>query len=130
MYLLDTNTLIYFFKNMGNVAHRLLSESPKNVAIPAVVLFELEFGIAKSSAPQKRRKQLEGLLSTLTTLPFGVSEAHAAARIRAQLESKGSLIGPYDMLIAGTAVVNRATLVTHNTKEFGRIDHLQVEDWY
>lgn len=62
MYILDTNTLIHLFRDQGNVAHRLLSESPRNVAIPTIVRFELEVGIAKSSASQKRRKQLEGLL--------------------------------------------------------------------
>jgi len=130
MYLLDTNTLIYFFKGIGDVAHRLLGESPKNVAIPAIVLFELQVGIAKSSSPRKRRKQLEELLSTLPVISFGVREADSASRIRAQLESKGTVIGPYDILIAGTAMAHQSTLVTHNTNEFGRIDHLRIDDWY
>lgn len=130
MYLLDTNTLIYFFKGMGNVAHRLLGEAPKNIAIPAIVLFEMQVGIAKSPSPSKRGKQLAELLSTVSVLPFGAHEAESAARIRAQLESRGLVIGPYDILIAGTAMAHHATLVTHNTNEFSRIDNLQIEDWY
>ena len=53
-----------------------------------------------------------------------------AAKIRANLESKGIPITPYDTLIAGTALSNNATLVTHNTKEFKRIRELHLEDWY
>ena len=61
---------------------------------------------------------------------FGTKEAESAAIIRADLEKKGMPIGPYDTLIAGTALAANAILVTHNIKEFGRIRALTVEDWY
>jgi len=62
--------------------------------------------------------------------PFGQKEAESAARIREQLEKKGTPIGPYDILIGGTALCIHATLVTHNLKEFKRIKDLHVIDWY
>lgn len=130
MYLLDTNTLIYFFKDMGNVAGTLLSKSPKDISIPSIALYELEVGIAKSNSPQKRKKQLETLISRIVVLPFATKEAEAAAVIRAKLENIGTPIGPYDILIAGIALSSNATLVTHNTKEFSRIEGLSIEDWY
>lgn len=130
MYLLDTNTLIYFFKDMGNVASTLLSKSPKDIAIPAIVLYELEVGIAKSSKPQTRQQQLETLISRIIILPFAKKEAEAAAAIRAKLEKSGTPIGPYDTLIAGIALSSNATLVTHNTKEFSRVEGINIEDWY
>jgi tRNA(fMet)-specific endonuclease VapC len=65
-----------------------------------------------------------------TVLDFGRNAAHCAARIRAELERKGTPIGPFDTLIAGTAVSNQATLVTRNTREFRRIEGLAMEDWY
>ena len=130
MYVLDTNTLIYFFRGDGRVGERLLSASPTEVAVPSVVLYELETGIAKSTDPEKRRGQLDQLLEVVATLPFGVEEAKAAAGLRAQLEREGTPIGPLDSLIAGTAVVHRGVLVTRNVREFGRVPGLQVEDWY
>jgi tRNA(fMet)-specific endonuclease VapC len=130
LYLLDTNTLIYFFKGIGNVANTLLSKAPKDILIPSIALFELEVGIAKSSKPQKRSKQLESLVSRISISSFGSREAKLAAIIRANLEGKGTPIGPYDTLIAGTALSNNATLVTHNTKEFQRVEGLSMEDWY
>ena len=130
MYLLDTNTLIYFFKGIGDVANILLSKAPKDISIPSIVLYELEVGIAKSTKPKKRTTQLEALTSRVNISSFGVQEAKVAATIRANLESKGTPIGSYDTLIAGTALSNNATLVTHNTKEFKRIKSLKIEDWY
>ena len=130
MYLLDTNTLIYFFKNLGNVSEILLSKSPKEIAIPSITLYELEVGIAKSKNPQKRRKQLNEFVSQVTVFQFGAKEAAIAALVRANLERKGTPIGPYDTLIAGIALSTKSTLVTHNTKEFKRIKKLNIEDWF
>lgn len=130
MYVLDTNTLIYFFKGMGSVADNLLSKKPGDIGIPAIVLYELELGIAKSAAPKKRAMQLDKLIDTVQILGFSTPEAKASAQIRAILEKQGTPIGPYDTLIAGTALANQGTLVTHNTGEFKRIKKLAVEDWY
>jgi tRNA(fMet)-specific endonuclease VapC len=130
MLVLDTNTLIYFFRGEGRVPARLLATSPADIAIPAVVVYELETGIAKSSEPTKRRSQLDQLLQVVTTLPFGLEEARAAATLRARLEAEGSPIGPMDTLIAGTALAHRGVLVTRNLREFGRVPGLVVEDWY
>ena len=130
MYVLDTNTLIYFFKGLGNVSENLLAKSPKDIGIPTIVLFELEVGIAKSNAPKKRKKQLEEITSLVKIIPFGEQEATMSANIRADLEKKGTPIGPYDLLIAGTALAHRATLITRNINEFKRIKKLQLENWF
>ena len=130
MYVLDTNILIYFFKGLGSVPQRLLSVSPKDIGVPAVVIYELEYGITRSSSPTKRQQQLTEFCSLVNILPFGRAEAKLTAGIRTKLEKKGTPIGPYDLLIAGTAISNNAVLVTNNTKEFSRVPKLQVENWY
>jgi len=129
VYILDTNTLIYFFKGVGRVGENLLAVSPKNIGIPAVVLYELEYGIAKSTSPRKRQNQLAELCALVEVLAFGNEEAKTSARIRAVLEKKGTPIGPYDVMIAGTALSKQGILVTNNTKEFNRIPKLQITDW-
>lgn len=130
MYLLDTNTLIYFFKGLGNVTKTLLSHSPKEIAIPSLVVYELQVGIAKSNSPEKREQQLQTLLSQVEVLDFTCKEAKAAAKIRANLEQKGQPIGPMDTLIAGYALAHNCTLVTNNTKEFKKIESIKLEDWF
>jgi tRNA(fMet)-specific endonuclease VapC len=130
MFLLDTNTLIYFFKGQGRVAERLLATPPAEVAISAVSLYEIEVGIAKSAQPAKRRRQFDTFLAVVSVLPFDRPAARAAATVRADLERRGRPIGSLDNLIAGTALAHRATLVTHNTREFSRLPILTVMDWY
>lgn len=129
-YILDTNTIIYFFKGSGQVADNLLQTPPKDIGIPAIVLYELEVGLGKSKAPSKRRKQLQTLVDLVSVIPFGNEEAECAAKVRTSLEKLGTPIGPIDNLIAGTALANKVTLVTHNTSEFKRIKGLKLIDWY
>jgi tRNA(fMet)-specific endonuclease VapC len=130
MYAVDTNSVSYFLKGKGRVAQRLLAEAPSNVGLPSVVLYELEYGAARSQAPADLKARLDELLRALRVLPFGEAEARAAARIRVRLESEGKPIGPMDVLVAATALEQQAVLVTHNTKEFRRVKGLRVEDWY
>lgn len=130
MYVLDTNTLIYFFKGQGKVAEYLLNTSPQDIALPAIVQYEIETGIAKSEAPSHRREQFREVLELITVLPFDSNAAIRSAEVRAELEKMGKPIGPYDILIAGTVLAYNAVLVTHNTREFNRIHHLQIVDWW
>ncbi len=125
-----SSTLIYFFRGQGQVANNLLQASPREIAIPSVVLFELEYGLARSNSPEKRRQQFYELLAIVPVWPLGEKEARTAGLIRAELEENGMPIGPFDLLIAATAVANHGTLVTHNLKEFGRIKGLNFVDWF
>lgn len=130
MFALDSNTLIYYFKDMGNVSDNLLQLSPKDIGVPSIVVYELEVGIAKSTAPEKRTQQLKTFLSAVTVLPFAEAEAQSAAFIRADLEKQGQPIGSYDILVAATALANNATLVTRNIAEFSRVQNLKIVNWY
>ena len=130
MHVLDTNTLIYFFKGLGSVSDNLLAKAPMDIGISSIVLYELEVGIAKSTAPEKRSEQLDSLLKNVNILSFGLQEAKQASIVRVNLESQGQLIGPYDILIAASALARNATLVTRNSDEFGRIPQLKLENWY
>ena len=130
MLALDTDTLIYFFKGAGRVKENLLATPPREVGVPAVVVYELEIGILKSSHPAKRRAQLDEFLALTTILPLDGNAAKSAAEIRAELERSGTPIGPMDTLIAGIALAHGATLVTNNTVEFQRVRTLKLMDWY
>jgi tRNA(fMet)-specific endonuclease VapC len=89
MYVLDTNTLIYYFKGQGQVAQNLANVSAQEISVPTIVLFELQVGIAKSIAPAKRTQQLQQFLSRVSLVPFDQDAALAAAIIRASLEQQG-----------------------------------------
>ncbi|EJF05991.1 putative nucleic acid-binding protein, contains PIN domain [Thiovulum sp. ES] len=130
MYLLDTNTVIYFFKGDGEVAKNLFQKSPKDIFIPSIVIYELEVGINKSSNPYKRKEQLKTFLSQIQAIDFGQKEAKESAKIRAELEKAGTPIGAIDNLIAGCSRANSLILITRNIREFERVKNLQIENWY
>ncbi len=129
-YALDTNTLIYLFKNLGNVGRHVLSVQPSQLAIPAIALYELEGGIALSTQPEKRRRQVDTLLQTIRILPFDEKAATRAASVYAELRKLGKPISVSDTLVAGTALATGTTLVTRNFREFQRVKGLQVVDWF
>jgi tRNA(fMet)-specific endonuclease VapC len=83
MYLLDTNTIIYYFKGQGKVAQNLAQVPAHEIYISTIVLFELQVGIAKSASPAKRTQQLQQLLNRINLVPFDQDAALAAAKIRA-----------------------------------------------
>jgi tRNA(fMet)-specific endonuclease VapC len=79
----------------------------------------------------RRPGRLPGLRVVIVSLlGFGAAEAEAAAGLRARLQEQGCPIGPLENLLAGTALAHGLVLVTHNTREFARIEGLQLEDWY
>jgi tRNA(fMet)-specific endonuclease VapC len=130
VFALDANALIHALKGKGQVRQTIEGTRPSDLAVPAVVAYELEVGTLRSRNPEQRRQELNRLLSVLTVLPLDLRAAERAASVRFDLERIGANIGPLDTLIAGTALAHGATLVTHNTEEFSRIPGLLLEDWY
>lgn len=129
-YLLDTNICIYFMKNTyPSLTQKLLSMNPSDLMISSVTIFELEYGAAKSNWGERTRQKLVMFLAPFNILPFTADDAIYAGDIRGQLEKQGSIIGPYDVQLAGQALSRNLTFVTHNTGEFSRVPNLRLEDW-
>ena len=127
-YLLDTNAVTAWAKRDPQCIARLQILAPADLAISVLTEHELLYGIAYN--PQfKLRPVLERLLTILPKLPVDSAVAGKAALIRADLRQRGLPIGPYDLLIAATALQHSLTVVTHNTQEFERVSGLLVEDW-
>jgi len=129
MYALDTNAVIHLFKGLGRIREHVEATPPGEIGLPAVALYELEVGLTLSSQPKKRRTDLDAFLPLVRVLPLDSEAAKHAAEVRAALAPRGIVIGPLDILIAGTALAHHATLVTHNRGEFLRVKGLKVVDW-
>jgi tRNA(fMet)-specific endonuclease VapC len=129
-YLLDTNTCIRYINGRApQIREHMRTISDSDIAINSVTMGEMYAGSAKSRSPQRSRALQDAFFIRFTSLPFDEAAADAFGHIRATLEMAGTPIGPYDMQIASIAQVHGLTIVTHNTKEFGRIATLNVEDW-
>jgi tRNA(fMet)-specific endonuclease VapC len=127
-YLLDANVVIGLLNDAtSRLAQRARREKPADIAISAIVAHELFYGAFKS----RRATQNVALIDSLqfVVLEFDKEDARQAGEVRALLASRGTPIGPYDVLIAGQAKARNLTLVTHNTDEFGRVPGLRFDDW-
>ena len=130
MFVLDTNSIVHFFKGHEAVVKNWLRLEHEGLAMPAPVLYELLVGVEHSKTPSRRLTQLQAITPHVSLMPFGAREAADAATIRADLERRGCMIGPIDILIAATARANDATLVSHNLREFELVRNLDVVDWF
>jgi len=132
-FLLDTNTVVALLRDKPpqvRERYRRAESSGDHLAVPSVVLFELWYGVEKSSHIQENTERLRVLLSgDLELLAFDDDDAETAGRVRATLERSGTPIGAYDLLIAGQALRRGFTLVTANTSEFSRVRGLNWVDW-
>jgi tRNA(fMet)-specific endonuclease VapC len=129
-FLLDTNACIYFLKGQfPALTARLLAQHPGTIKLSSIVEMELLLGAEKSLHRERTLQTVKQFLAPFEILPFNSETAQIAARDRAFLESNGTPVGPYDLLIAATAKHHGATLITRNVKEFARIPGLQMEDW-
>jgi tRNA(fMet)-specific endonuclease VapC len=130
IYLLDTDTCVFILKRRpSHVRERFQSLRRGQIGISAITFCELEFGIAKSQYKEKNQKNVREFVSYLEILDFPASAAEVFGKIRAGLQSAGTPIRSFDMLIAAHALHENLILVTNNTREFSRIPHLQLENW-
>ena len=130
MYFLDTNTCIYFLNGKHeNVKARILGTSPGEIKIPSVVKAELLLGALKSQHKKSNAAKIERFLEPFEIVPFDDAMTHTYADIRYKTEEKGDVVGPNDLFIATIAKFHQGVLVTHNSKEFGRIEGLKLDDW-
>jgi tRNA(fMet)-specific endonuclease VapC len=107
---------------------RIAAFPPGDLAISAVTVAELEFGILSSCRPVQYRERLNQFLALLVEVPFDRVSAEQHARIRQTLRSAGAQIGPMDLLLAATALAHDAIVVTNNVREFSRVPGLRVEN--
>ncbi len=128
-YLLAANAVVALLNDTrSKPARRARREKPGDMAISAIVAHELFYGAFKSQRATHNVALVDAL--QFAVLEFDKEDARRAGEIRAFLASKGTPIGPSDVLIAGQAVARNMILVTHNTNEFRRVPGLQLEDWH
>lgn len=129
-YLLDTNTCIRYINGRSTAIRQKLPTIPaREIVVCSVVRGELAYGAAKSTTPQESAEKQQKFLKPYATLHYDDAAADVFGRIRVELEAVGTPIGPYDLQIAAIALVHNLIVVTHNVREFSRVNGLQLEDW-
>lgn len=126
-YLLDTNAVIGIIAGNRGLINRLSEHVPNDFGVSSVVMYELYWGAYKSKRVAENVARVDAL--RFEVLDLSAMDGKAAGLIRADLKTKGTPIGSYDLLIAGQAVARSLTLITNNVKEFNRVQSLIYEDW-
>jgi len=129
-FLLDTDICVYVRqKKSESLLRRFYGVQPGEAAVSVVTFGELLYGALKrGSIAAEKEKWLE-LMHLLPVLPFPVETSEKYARLRADLEASGKIIGNNNLWIAAHALAAGLTLVTNNEKEFRRVRGLKVQNW-
>jgi len=129
-YMLDTDIASYIMGSKSRTVLEKLQTVPTSaVCISAITKSEITYGVEISPRRERDRAALEFLLRHVQVLDYPVEAAADYGQIRAALRKLGALIGPNDTLIAAHARCLGLTLVTNNTREFGRVPGLKIENW-
>jgi tRNA(fMet)-specific endonuclease VapC len=128
-YLLDTNIVSDLVRHpQGPITEKIETVGEDRVCTSLIVAAELRYGAAKRDS-KRLTVQLDTVLAALDVLPLEPPIDRIYGDLRAQLEKRGCLIGPNDLLIASQALALDCILVTDNEREFRRVDELTIENW-
>jgi tRNA(fMet)-specific endonuclease VapC len=129
-YMLDTDTCSYIMKRSNDAVLKCLSTLPvSDVCISVITKSELFFGVEVSPRRRQDQAALDAFLNYIEVLDFPDQASLHYARIRADLRRVGTMIAANDLFIAAHARSLGLTLVTNNTREFGRVSKLMIENW-
>ncbi len=127
-YLLDADTVSFALRGQGQVAARILEHSPSELCLSSITLAELGFGAEAKRSP-KLRRALRSFVGEVGVVPFDEAAALRYAVLAAQLARTGTPIGTLDTLVAAHALSLGLTVVTNDTRHFGRVPGLKIENW-
>jgi predicted nucleic acid-binding protein len=128
-YVVDSDTLIYFFKNNKKVVKKFSEINKKNIHTTIINYTELLFGAYNSEKVEENLKRFKSFLKSIKILNFDKRAAENFARLKAELKREGNMIDDMDLMIASVCISNNFILVTNNVKHFARIENLTIETW-
>ncbi|MDR1304593.1 MAG: type II toxin-antitoxin system VapC family toxin [Verrucomicrobiales bacterium] len=129
-YFLDTNICVFLLNGkFPRLTEKFLSCQAGDFCLPSMVVAELIYGARKSEKARQNMEKVQRFLRPLTVTPFDAQAAASYGELRTELEQKGRVIGPNDLVIAATTLSRNGVLVTNNIREFSRVPTLKIEDW-
>ena len=129
-FMLDTDCCIELLRGRAPHAVQAIRKVGLDyIHLSAITVGELLTGAARSSSPRENSTRVVRFCASLQVAPFDERAASTYASTRAMLEARGTPIGPLDTLIAGHALEMGVTLVTGNTREFGKVEGLRIVNW-
>jgi tRNA(fMet)-specific endonuclease VapC len=128
MILLDADVIIRGEKGVFDFRGWVASRPDDRFEIAAITVAELWRGVERATGARKTRRgrYLQAILGSLPIVPYTERTAYEHARIWAQLEESGAMIGYYDVIVAATALERRSEVATFNLRHFDKVNGLTV----
>ena len=130
--LIDTSILVDAEKGRLDIEFYFSKHPSDNFYLSVISVSELLHGVHRAKPPSRERIRsavVEATLSRFPVLAIDTSTARLHARLWADLETTGRMIGQHDLWIAATCLAHDLSIVTANVREFERVDGLGVEVW-
>lgn len=126
--ILDADVVIRGEKGTFDLKKWAASLPDERFEIAAITVAELWHGVERATGAHRTRRQqyLQTILNILPVIPYTEQTAYEHARIWAELESVGQMIGFYDVLVAATALERGCSVATFNTKHLSKVRGLTV----
>ena len=128
MILLDTNIVVAYFNGDEQVVSKVVEKINK-ITLPALVIAELDYGAKASHNSTRNLAKLNQFIELVNVVPFDIACARMLGTIKSRLRKLGKPTGEVDAMIAATAMVHKAELVTGNIRHFQNIDGLKINSW-
>ena len=128
-YIVDSDILIYFLKQHPQVTQKFGTRDPDEIGTTIINYAELLFGAYNSAKVKQNLKNIKSLLETISIINFEKNAGEIFAQLKTNLRKSGKVIADLDLIIASICLSNDFILVTNNTKHFGRIEELKIENW-
>ena len=126
--ILDADVIIGGEKGVFDLQNWVAARPDDSFEIAAITVVELWHGVerAKGAHKTRRREYLQTLLAVLPIIPYTEQTAYEHARLWAELEATGKMIGYYDVIVAATALERGSSVVTFNRRHFAQIKGLTI----
>ena len=126
--MLDADVIIRGEKGSFDLQNWVASRSNDQFEIAAITVAELWHGVERATGKHKdtRRHYLSAVLQSVPIIPYTEQTAYEHARIWAELEVSGKMIGFYDLIVGATALERGSHVATFNRRHFAQIRGLSI----
>ncbi|MEB3147662.1 MAG: type II toxin-antitoxin system VapC family toxin [Sphaerospermopsis sp.] len=130
IYLLDTDTCIYWLKNITSVTNKIQTIGWENICICNITVAELYFGAYNSQKVAENLTRAENFIQNIAVITLDNNAVKKFGELKAELRKIGQQVADFDLLIASVALTRTYILVTNNTRHYSRISELKLENWF
>lgn len=126
--ILDADVIIRGEKGAFDLRKWVASRAEEEFQVAAITIAELWHGVERATGAHKARREqyLRAVLAVVPIIGYTEQTAYLHARIWADLQRAGKMIGYYDLLVAATALELGSTVATFNRRHFELVRGLKV----